>query len=75
MGSAAVAVTLPALADDLQLSTGGASWVISLYALMLAVTTAVYGRRQRPRSPRRRPRPGGPLLVPLGPARSLLLSA
>ena len=44
MGSAAVAVTLPALADDLQLSTGGASWVISLYALMLAVATAVYGR-------------------------------
>jgi MFS family permease len=44
MGSAAVAVTLPALADDLQLTTGGASWIISLYALMLAVATAVYGR-------------------------------
>jgi MFS family permease len=44
MGSAAVAVTLPALAADLGLSTGGASWVISLYALMLAVATAVYGR-------------------------------
>jgi MFS family permease len=44
MGSAAVAVTLPALAADLDLTTGGASWVISLYALMLAVATAVYGR-------------------------------
>jgi MFS family permease len=44
MGSAAVAVTLPALARDLGLSTGGSAWVISLYALMLAVATAVYGR-------------------------------
>ncbi|MBC7374337.1 MAG: MFS transporter [Frankiales bacterium] len=44
MGSAAVAVTLPSIATDLGLSTGGASWIISLYALMLAVATAVYGR-------------------------------
>ncbi len=44
MGSAAVAVTLPAIADDLGLSTGGSAWIISLYALMLAVATAVYGR-------------------------------
>ena len=44
MGSAAVAVTLPAIADDLGLTTGGVSWAISLYALMLAVATAVYGR-------------------------------
>ena len=44
MGSAAVAVTLPAIAADLGLSTGGVSWTISLYALMLAVATAVYGR-------------------------------
>ena len=44
MGSAAVAVTLPALAEDLGLTTGGSAWVISLYALMLAVATAVYGR-------------------------------
>ncbi|MCZ2805101.1 MFS transporter [Modestobacter sp. VKM Ac-2983] len=44
MGSAAVAVTLPAIAADLDLTTGGVSWVISLYALMLAVATAVYGR-------------------------------
>ena len=46
MGSAAVAATLPAIAADLDLSTGGASWVISLYALMLAVATAVYGPRR-----------------------------
>lgn len=44
MGSAAVAVTLPAIAADLGLSIGGVSWAISLYALMLAVATAVYGR-------------------------------
>ncbi len=44
MGSAAVAVTLPAIAADLDLTTGGVSWVISLYALMLAVATALYGR-------------------------------
>ena len=44
MGSAAVAVTLPAIAEDLGLSTGSSAWVISLYALMLAVATAVYGR-------------------------------
>ncbi|CAA9344777.1 MAG: hypothetical protein AVDCRST_MAG72-1052 [uncultured Nocardioidaceae bacterium] len=44
MGSASVAVALPALAGDLGLSTGESAWVISLYALMLAVATAVYGR-------------------------------
>ena len=44
MGSAAVAVTLPAIAADLGLTTGGSAWIISLYALMLAVATAVYGR-------------------------------
>ncbi len=44
MGSAAVAVTLPAIAEALDLSTGASSWIISLYALMLAVATAVYGR-------------------------------
>ncbi len=44
MGSAAVAVTLPAIASDLGLTTGGSAWIISLYALMLAVATAVYGR-------------------------------
>jgi MFS family permease len=44
MGTSAVAVTLPAIAAEFGLSTGGASWIISLYALMLAVATAVYGR-------------------------------
>jgi MFS family permease len=44
IGSAAVAMTLPSLAQDFGLDTGGSAWVISLYALMLAVTTAVYGR-------------------------------
>jgi MFS family permease len=44
MGSSAVAVSLPAIAADLGLTTGGVSWAISLYALMLAVATAVYGR-------------------------------
>ena len=44
MGSAATAVTLPAIAADLGLSTGATSWIISLYVLLLAVATAVYGR-------------------------------
>ena len=44
MGSAGVAIALPVLAADLGLTTGGSAWVISLYALMLAVATAVYGR-------------------------------
>ncbi len=43
MGSAGVAVALPALAADLGLSIGGRAWVISVYALTLAVATAVYG--------------------------------
>lgn len=44
MGSSSVAVALPSLASDLSLSTGESAWVITLYALMLAVATAVYGR-------------------------------
>lgn len=44
MGSASVAVALPALASDLGLTTGESAWVITLYVLMLAVATAVYGR-------------------------------
>lgn len=44
MGSSAVAVALPSLATDLGVSTGASAWVISGYALTLAVTTAVYGR-------------------------------
>ncbi len=44
MGSSSAAVALPLVAADLDVSVGVATWTISLYALMLAVTTAVYGR-------------------------------
>lgn len=44
MGSSSAAVALSPLADDLGVGVGVAAWTISLYALMLAVTTAVYGR-------------------------------
>ena len=43
-GSSAVAVALPALSADLGISLGVSAWVISGYALTLAITTAVYGR-------------------------------
>src|SRR5512144_1988259 len=44
MGSSSAAIALPVLARDLHVSTGVSAWAISLYALMLAVATAVYGR-------------------------------
>jgi MFS family permease len=44
MGSSSTAIALPVLAADLHVSTGVSAWAISLYALMLAVATAVYGR-------------------------------
>jgi MFS family permease len=44
MGSSSAAIALPVLARDLDVSTGVSAWAISLYALMLAVATAVYGR-------------------------------
>ncbi|MGA8211348.1 MAG: MFS transporter, partial [Nocardioidaceae bacterium] len=44
MGSSSAAIALPSVAADLGVSTGVSAWAISLYALMLAVTTAVYGR-------------------------------
>lgn len=44
MGSSSAAVTLPLLGDDLGVDAGLAAWTISLYVLMLAVTTALYGR-------------------------------
>ena len=44
MGSSSAAVTLPLLGPDLGVDAGFATWTISLYALMLAVTTALYGR-------------------------------
>lgn len=43
MGSSSAAIALPALGADLGVSVGVATWTISLYVLMLAVTTAVYG--------------------------------
>jgi MFS family permease len=44
LGSASAAIVLPALGRDLGIDVGHASWTISLYALMLAVATPVYGR-------------------------------
>jgi MFS family permease len=44
MGSSSTAIALPVMAADLGVSTGVSAWAISLYALMLAVATAVYGR-------------------------------
>jgi MFS family permease len=54
MGSAAAAMALAPLAEAYDISTGAAAWTISLYALMLGVGTAVYGRiadLQGPRFP------------------------
>lgn len=44
LGSASAAIALPVLAEDLGVTTGVSAWAVSLYALMLAVATAVYGR-------------------------------
>lgn len=44
MGSSSAAIVLPSVANDLNVDVGVAAWTISLYVLMLAVTTAVYGR-------------------------------
>ena len=44
MGSSSASVVLPDMAEDLGIDVGVAAWSISLYVLMLAVTTAVYGR-------------------------------
>lgn len=44
LGSSSAAIALPVLAQDLGVSTGVSAWVISLYALLLGVATAVYGR-------------------------------
>ena len=44
LGSSSAAIALPVLAEDLGVTTGVSAWAISLYALMLAVATAVYGR-------------------------------
>ena len=44
MGSAAAALALAPMAEEYGISIGAAAWSISLYALMLGVGTAVYGR-------------------------------
>jgi MFS family permease len=44
LGSSSAAIALPVIATELDVSTGVSAWAISLYALMLAVATAVYGR-------------------------------
>ncbi|RYB94654.1 MFS transporter [Nocardioides oleivorans] len=44
LGSSSAAVTLALMGKDFGISSGLAAWAISLYVLMLAVTTALYGR-------------------------------
>jgi MFS family permease len=44
LGSSSVAIALPTIDSSFGVSTGVGAWTISLYALMLAVATAVYGR-------------------------------
>jgi MFS family permease len=44
LGSSSAAIALPVMAESLGVTTGVSAWAISLYALMLAVATAVYGR-------------------------------
>lgn len=44
MGSSSAAIALPLLGSDLGVGVADATWTITLYVLMLAVTTAVYGR-------------------------------
>src|SRR5699024_1630906 len=44
MGSAAVAVALPVIARDLELTAGRAALVVSCYSLALAVGSAIFGR-------------------------------
>jgi MFS family permease len=44
LGSAATALALVPLAADYDIGMGLATWTITLYVLMLAVGTAVYGR-------------------------------
>ena len=44
LGSSSAAIAVPLVGQDLGVSVGVGTWMISLYVLMLAVTTAVYGR-------------------------------
>ncbi len=44
LGSSSAAIVLPVMGTDLGVSIGVGAWAISLYVLMLAVATALYGR-------------------------------
>lgn len=44
IGSSAVAVALPVLAEDLGLDTSGSAWVLAAFSLTFAISTAVFGR-------------------------------
>ena len=44
IGSSAVAVALPTMAVELQLSTAGAAWVLAAFSLTFSVCTALFGR-------------------------------
>lgn len=44
MGSASAAIAVPLVGDHFEVSVGVATWMISIYVLMLGVATAVYGR-------------------------------
>ena len=44
LGSSSAAIALPDMAQGLGISTGQSAWALSLYALTLAVATAVHGR-------------------------------
>lgn len=44
IGSSAVAVALPALADDLGLGVSGTAWVLAAFGLTFAISTASFGR-------------------------------
>ena len=44
LGSSSAAIALPVMGADLGVSIGVGAWAISLYVLMLAVATALYGR-------------------------------
>jgi MFS family permease len=44
VGSSAVAVALPQLARDLGLDKPGTAWVLAVFSLAFAITTAVFGR-------------------------------
>lgn len=44
MGSSSAAIVLPRMADAYDITVAQGAWTISLYVLMLGVTTALYGR-------------------------------